>query len=366
MLGVYIHIPFCERKCTYCAFSSFADFSQKKQYIDSLCAEIEGFARKGEQIDTIYIGGGTPSILEPYELEKIFNSLKKTFKINEKSEITIECNPNSVNKEKLELYKLLGVNRLSIGVQSLNDEQLKFVGRLHDSKQALNSIRLAKENGFENISVDLLIGLPNSNPTEFQSHLKILVDEGVKHISTYMLQIEEGTKLKKMIDINPQLCPDEDNMVDIAIKASDFLKEHGFLHYEVSNYAISGYESRHNFKYWTGEEYVGFGLSAHSFLNGQRIANANNFKDYFERKIAYNEVLTDLQKIEEHIMLGLRCRCGVSINFLKKLGYDIEKNANFDEYLKRNVLTREGNKVFLNENLYHVNNVVIVNLMPNF
>ena len=366
MLGVYIHIPFCERKCAYCAFSSFADFSKKTKYIDSLCDEIESFYRNGERVDTIYIGGGTPSVLELSELEKIFNSLKRTFKISKNSEITIECNPNSINKGKLEFYKSLGVNRLSIGVQSLNDEQLKFVERLHNSKQALDSIRLAKESGFENISVDLLIGLPNSSPEEFQLQLKTLIDEGVKHISTYMLQIEDGTKLKRMIASNPQLLPDEDNMVDIAIKTSDFLKKYGFLHYEVSNYAISGYESRHNFKYWTGEEYVGFGLSAHSFLNGQRVANANSFNDYFESEIAYKEVLTDLQKIEEHIMLGLRCKCGVNINFLKTFGYDIEKNANFDEYLKRNVLIRKGDKIYLNEDFYHVNNIVIVNLMPNF
>ena len=364
MLGVYIHIPFCERKCNYCAFSSFADFSQKTRYIDSLCQEIESFERKNEHIDTIYIGGGTPTVLEPFEMEKIFASLKKTFDIDKNSEITVECNPNSLSREKLLCYKALGVNRLSIGVQSLNDEQLKFAGRLHNSQQALDSIRLAREIGFENISVDLLIGLNNSNEDEFIKNLKILLDEKIKHISTYMLQVEDKTPLKSLIDQNPDLMPDDDNMVEILLKTADFLKKNGFLHYEVSNFALKGYESKHNYKYWSGEEYVGFGLSAHSYLNGERFANASNFEDYFSRKIASREVLTSAQKIEEHIMLGLRCSLGIDVEFIKSLGYDIQKNSNFQEFLKRGILFEKGDKICLNEDFYQVNNFVIVSLMP--
>lgn len=363
MLGVYVHIPFCEKKCTYCAFSSFADFSQKEKYITSLCDEINAFSRKGECVDTIYFGGGTPSTVEPQEIEKILAAIKNQFNVNSNCEITIECNPNSITREKLVFYKKLGINRLSLGVQSLNDDQLKFAGRLHNAEQAINALRLAKKVGFENVSADLLIGLPGCNYADFEDMLKTLLNEGVKHISTYMLQVEENTKLKKMIDDNPELMPDDDNMVEILSKTANFLKKNGFLHYEVSNFALKGYESKHNYKYWSGEEYVGFGLAAHSFLDGKRIANPSDFKDYFDRKNVFSESLTNDQKIEEHIMLGLRCNRGINTRFLKNLGYDIEQNDYFNEFVNKKILIKDGEKIFLAEDYYYVNNFIIVSLL---
>lgn len=364
MLGVYIHVPFCEKKCSYCAFSSFSDFSQKGKYITSLCDEIEGFYRKGERIDTIYIGGGTPSVLNEDEITKIFSSLKKTFVIDDKCEITIECNPNSTTKEKLLAYKSLGVNRLSIGVQSLNDDDLKFAGRLHTGKEALKKIELAKEVGFKNISIDLLIGLPYSSEEEYEKNLQTIVGLGITHISTYMLQIEDNTPLKSMVLKNPSLLPDDDNLAEFASKTANFLKKSGFLHYEVSNYALKGYESKHNLKYWTGEEYVGFGLSAHSYLEGKRIANANDFDDYYKRKISGAEVLTQAQKIEEHIMLGLRCSNGIDKEYLKSQGFDIGQNEYYKDFVARGILKVEGQKVYLSEDYYFVNNFIIVSLLP--
>lgn len=364
MLGVYIHIPFCERKCNYCAFSSFSDFSEKEKYISSVCDEIENFSRKGENVDTIYIGGGTPSVLSEDEITKIFTSLQRSFDITSNCEITIECNPNSMTKEKLLTYKSLGVNRLSIGVQSLNDEDLKFAGRLHSAGEALEKIELAKEVGFKNISIDLLIGLPNSTDEEFEKNLKKIVNSGIKHISTYMLQIEEGTKLKKIVEENPELLPDDDKLAEMASKTAEIFKKCGFLHYEVSNYALPGYESRHNFKYWTGEEYVGFGLAAHSYLDGKRMANAKNFNDYYERKNIEIENLTIAQKIEEHIMLGLRCLNGIDKKYLKLNGYDIVKNDYYKDFVKKGVLIDDGDKIYLNEDYYFVNNFIIVSLLP--
>ena len=364
MLGVYVHIPFCERKCNYCAFSSFTDFSEKERYISSLCDEIENFEQKGKSIDTLYIGGGTPSVLSEGEIEKIFSSLNTTFKIEKDCEISIECNPNSLTREKLECYKKLGINRLSIGVQSLNDKQLKFAGRLHSADEALEKISLAKEMGFENISVDLMIGFPFSSDDEFLNNAEKLLKKDIKHISIYMLQVEDNTKLKEIVQHNPELLIDDDRMAEMASKMAIFLKKNGFFHYEVSNYALKGFESKHNFKYWTGEEYVGFGLSAHSFLKGVRYANSNSFEGYYQRKIASYEVLTEDQKIEEHIMLGLRCYYGIDKTYLKSLGYNIEESVYYSDYVKKNIIIENKNKVFLNEEYYFVNNFIIVSLLP--
>lgn len=368
MLGVYIHIPFCEKKCNYCAFSSFSGREREiDKYISSLTKEISSFKDKNglQKIDTIYIGGGTPSILTPLQIERIFESLKSNFLIEENCEITIECNPNSLNKEKLESYKKEGVNRLSIGVQSLDDNDLKFIGRLHNSEKALASIRLAKECGFENISVDLLIGLKNSNVDNFISQLEVLINEDIQHISTYMLQIEENTPLEKMVKENADLLPSDDESVEIYNESAKFLQKRGFLRYEVSNFAKNGYESRHNLKYWSGENYIGFGLSAHSYMNGVRFANSNNFEDYYSRKLSLKEVLTKEQLIEEHIMLGLRCKNGIDIKFLKDLNYDIEKNQYLNEFIERGILKRTENKIFINPEYYGINNFIIVHLLPN-
>lgn len=363
MKGVYIHIPFCEKKCCYCAFSSFVMKKDKiDEYVSYLTKEIR--KRKGEEIDTIYIGGGTPSLLDEKQIKEIFLALKETFKISKDAEITIECNPNSLTEEKAKLYKNLGINRISIGIQSLDDDKLKFVGRKHNAKQAIESIEIAKKCGFENISVDLLIGLKNETEKSFLSQLKILVDMGVKHISTYMLQIEDKTMLKKMVEENPNLLPNDEENVDIFEKTAKFLRKNGFLHYEVSNFAKKGFESRHNKKYWSGEEYIGFGLSAHSFEKGVRKANANTFKDYYQGKIALEEKLTDKQKIEEHIMLGLRCDLGIDTKYLEKLNYHIKDNESSKDFKEKGILIEEKDRVKLNPDFYVINNYIIVSLLP--
>ena len=360
MLGVYIHIPFCEKKCNYCAFSSFARLGEKQKYISSLVQEIGGY--KGEnKVDTIYIGGGTPSLLSNDELGQILNALKEKFSIEKDSEITIECNPNSLSEEKLKFYKENGVNRISIGVQRLNDEKLKILGRLHNYSQALQTIDLAKKY-FENVSVDFIIGLQDEWE-QYEKEIEKLIEEKVKHISVYMLQVEEKTPLQKMVLKNPGLILEDEEYVEIYEKMVKKLKKNGFFQYEVSNFAQKGFESKHNFKYWSGENYIGFGLSAHSYIDGVRFANASNFDDYYKRKIELKEVLTDKQKVEEHIMLGLRCRNGIDKNFIKSFGYDIEKNKNYNDYLSQNILIESGDKVFLNPDYYSVNNLVIVNLL---
>ena len=365
MLGVYVHIPFCESKCTYCAFSSFVKGEEEqKRYVDKLVKDIEKFAeKKTRQIDSIYIGGGTPSMLKPATIQPLFEALKKNFEWKEGIEFTIEANPCSLTEEKLEIYKKNGVNRLSLGVQSLDDEALKFIGRRNNAKQALQAIEMAKKY-FDNISCDLLIGLKDMQEESFLSQIDTLAGLSVKHISAYMLQVEEGTPLAKMVAKDEKLLPEDDQSVDVYEKMVEKLAGLGFDRYEVSNFAKKGFESRHNFKYWIGEEYVGFGLGAHSLLNGVRSAYCATFEDFYADKLSSHEVLSDAQKLEEHIMLGLRCRAGISKIVMKSLGCDITANENYKSFVEKGILIEKGDIVNLNPNYYGVSNYIIVKLLP--
>ena len=365
MLGVYIHIPFCESKCHYCAFASFVrNKEEQNRYIASLIEEIKEFSKHNKkEIDSIYIGGGTPSIISVENIQKLIDCLKDNFYWNKKLEFTIEANPCSLTEEKLKFYKDRGVNRLSLGIQSLENDKLKAIGRRHDVQEAINKIKLAGKY-FDNLSCDMLIGLPNMDQEDFLKQIEWLASLNVKHISAYMLQVEEGTPLVKMIDNKEILLPDDDESVETYEKMANLLSKIGFERYEVSNFAQKGYESKHNFKYWTGEDYIGFGLGAHSYFEGKRFANSSNFNDYYVRKIAYVEDITPQMKIEEHIMLGLRCKAGISKKFLNDLGFDISKNENFQEFKNKQILIETDDKILLNENFYGVSNYIIASILP--
>ena len=365
MLGVYLHIPFCQKKCAYCAFSSFVTGEEERdKYTQALIGEIEKFSKYNQRkIDTIYIGGGTPSLLSIKNMDKIIKALKNNFDIAKDCEFTIECNPCSLTEEKLQFYKNSGVNRLSLGVQSLEDEKLKTIGRVHTKDEAKAKIELSKKY-FENISVDMLIGLPNMDKNKFLSQIEWLAKSGIKHISAYMLQVEEGTTLYRQVEKNPSFVPEDDDSVDAYEEMAKVLAENGFERYEVSNFAKQGFESRHNLKYWTGEEYIGFGLAAHSYIGGIRKANASSLEEYYQGLIEGSETLSTEQKIEEHIMLGLRCKKGISKKFLLNLGYDILKNEEFIELQKQGILIVKGDSVVLNPDFYGVSNMIIVKLLP--
>ena len=370
MLGVYVHLPFCERKCNYCAFISFTNIQeQEENYVNHLLEEIEQsknkyFEGKKEKIDTIYLGGGTPSIVKLENIEKILDAIKNNFYLSENNEITIECNPNSLDTNKLKFYKKVGINRLSIGVQTLDDKDLKIINRLHTSEQAIDVVRQAREVGFENISVDLLIGLKNQTKENFIKQIEVLKILGVKHFSCYMIQVENGTKLEQLYNLDKNIILNEDESVDIYEKTADFFNKSEFLRYEISNFAVKGFESKHNYKYWTGENYIGFGVAAHSYINGIRYANPKNFSQYYLGENISKEVLTKKQIIEEHIMLGFRCNNGVNIPFLNSLGYDITQNSDYKFMKEKNIIIEKNDKVYLNPNYYGVNNFIIVKLLP--
>lgn len=358
MISIYVHIPFCESKCVYCAFVSFvAGEKEREKYFDALKKEIEACDFDDRDVQSIYFGGGTPSCVSEQEIACVMEEIRKHFRVLENAEITIECNPCSASEKKLEAYKNIGFNRISFGVQSLDNEMLEFLGRQHDKGGALSAIKRATAAGFENISADLLLGLPAGDVKKDAARL---IKNSVKHISAYMLQIEENTPLKNMLERGEVKLPAEDQTAENYQKLALFLQKNGFKRYEISNFALPGYESRHNSVYWIGQKYLGFGLGAHSFDgNNKRWANASNFEDYYAGRVQI-EKLSKIERDEEMIMLGLRCEFGFDT---KELSFDITENKNFNELLQQKIIIKKGDIVTLNADFYGVSNSVILKLL---
>ena len=321
-IGVYIHIPFCKSKCFYCDFVSFAkQENMQKEYVESLKKEIEYWLEKNNDISikTIYIGGGTPSYIDSKYIVEILELFKKF--TNTDAEITIEVNPGTANYEKLLEYKMAGINRLSIGLQSTNDSLLKEIGRIHNFEQFLNTYNLARKVGFKNINVDLMIGLPNQKISDIKDALKEIIKINPEHISVYSLILEEGTKLEKMINEGVLQLPDEDLERQMYWYVKDYLELNGFKHYEISNFAKKGFESKHNLDCWKQKEYIGFGIAAHSYIDNKRFGNICDLNMYiencnnnnFEANVIVDEVLSIDAKMKEYMLLGLRKIDGISI-----------------------------------------------------
>ncbi len=355
-LGLYLHIPFCKRKCAYCDFYS-AVFSEEltDKYITALKREIKQWGGKiNRPIDTIYLGGGTPSLLN-IRLPELLECVRQSFNVTENAEITLEVNPQGDIFEVLQNAKLAGVNRLSIGVQSGNDDELKILGRAHTKADAENAVRVARTLRFTNISLDLMLGLPHSSLTSLKQSLDFLTDLNPEHISSYILKIEPNTAFEKQQ--NTLCLPDEDSVCDQYLFMCKYLENKGYSHYEISNFAKPTFESRHNLKYWNCEEYLGIGPSAHSFIDGKRFYYPRNLKAF----INGNTPLSDGEggSEEEKLMLALRLKKGMSIRNLPqdkaklfvKNGLAIIENDNFS-------LTNKGmlvsNQIIMDllENLY--------------
>jgi putative coproporphyrinogen dehydrogenase len=335
-IGLYIHIPFCKQKCSYCDFCSYANKeSFIKRYIQCVLKEIIEVGNNNKidfengkddlfLVKTIYIGGGTPSLIDSKYIVQIIEDIKLNFEIDEKAEITIEVNPGTVTLEKLEDYKRAGINRLSIGLQSTHEHLLKEIGRIHTYLDFLDTFRFAREAGFENINVDLMIGLPNQTLAEVQDSIEEIVSMEPEHISVYSLILEEGTPLFKKVEEGLEL-PDEELERKMYWNVKRILEANGYNHYEISNFAKQGYESKHNLDCWNQKEYIGFGIAAHSYTNGIRYSNIENIeqyiKNYDEDKTEENLVFHEKQDMEamqkEYMLLGLRKIDGVSIQEFK-------------------------------------------------
>ena len=334
-LGLYIHIPFCKQKCYYCDFVSYAKNEKFfERYIGALLEEMNNFFDNNDvEIKTIYIGGGTPSIIDAKYIEEIMNFFKKRDLLKKTKEITIEVNPGTVDEEKIKCYKKAGINRLSIGLQSTDDNMLKKIGRIHCYKDFLNTYKFAKEAGFDNINVDIMIGLPEQKIFNVKNTLEEIINlepEPPKHISVYSLIVEENTPIEKMINDGTLELPDEENERNMYWYVKNFLELNGYNHYEISNFSKDGYESIHNSDCWKQKEYIGFGVAAHSFIDDVRFGNTSNLDEYlrncenkdFENNRIIDEVEKDLfSKEQEFMLVGLRMIDGVSIQeFKNKFG----------------------------------------------
>ena len=322
-IGVYIHIPFCIKKCDYCDFISYCNKQDLvEEYIEKLKEEINIELNKMEyKIKTIYIGGGTPSSVDSKYIVDILNVIKEKYNIDN-VEITIEVNPGTITKEKLLDYKTAGINRLSIGLQETSNQLLKQIGRIHTYEEFLETYNLARQVGFKNINVDLMIGLPNQSISDIKNSLNKIINLNPEHISVYSLILEEGTKLyKKYEEIKIEL-PDEELERNMYWYVKNTLENNGYMHYEISNFAKDGYESKHNISCWKQEEYIGFGINAHSYIDSTRYSNIESIEEYiedFDKIVHEKQVIEDMQK--EYMLLGLRKIEGISVQeFKNKFG----------------------------------------------
>ena len=319
-LGLYIHIPFCIKKCKYCDFVSFSNkMNIVEEYIEVLKQEIEKAKIENKKITTIYFGGGTPSAIDAKYIQEILDKIRDKWNI-ENAEITIEVNPGTVDVSKLEDYLKMGINRLSIGLQSTSNMLLKLIGRIHTYEEFLSSYEIARKVGFSNINVDLMIGLPTQNLTDVEGDLKKILELNPEHISIYSLIIEANTPIEKEIKEKRMYLPSEDAERKMYWKVKENLEQSGYIHYEISNFSKPHYMSKHNSNCWNQKEYIGFGLAAHSYINGERKSNTENLEEYILQNGAKNTVhekqdIDAMQK--EFMMLGLRKIEGVSISDFK-------------------------------------------------
>lgn len=325
-LGIYIHIPFCMQKCLYCDFVSYINKSEcVKEYINCMIKEIQSYDFKKYNITTIYIGGGTPSFIESDYIKEIINVIQNKLEKNdtrwEDIEITIEVNPGTVTLEKLNDYKTVGINRISLGLQATQDRLLKQIGRLHNYKDFLEAYELLKRVGFNNINVDLMIGLPNQSIKDLKESLEKIIKLNPNHISVYSLIIEDGTPISKLLDEEKIKLPDEEIERQMYWYVKNKLELNGYNHYEISNFSKKGKESKHNLNCWKQKQYIGIGAAAHSYFKDIRYSNTNNIEEYIknikENNIEKNRKIEEKQTIEdkknEFMMLGFRMIEGVNI-----------------------------------------------------
>lgn len=344
-LGIYVHIPFCIKKCSYCDFISYANqYEKQEEYIDKVINEIEDNKKllQNNKITTIYFGGGTPSSIKPQLIEKILKKIFECGKIknSEEIEITIEVNPGTVTKDNLQLYRDCGINRLSIGLQSGKDEILENIGRIHRYEQFIDTYNWAIESGFKNINVDLMLGLPEQTISDLKDSLEKVTNLEPKptHISVYSLIVEEGTEIEKKISKGEIFLPYEEEERNQYHYTKNFLELKGYKHYEISNFAKKGFESKHNLNCWEQIQYIGFGVAAHSYIDGIRYSNTYDLNEYLSKQSKSIKTIEEKQNKDdmekEYMLLGLRKLEGISINKFK------EKFGENPIYLFRNELQK--------------------------
>lgn len=369
-LGLYIHIPFCRTKCLYCDFCSFVsrDEGERERYVCALLDEIKSRGTKAYLVDTIYFGGGTPSLLSVEQIGKILSAIRENFNVADDIEMTLECNPMTHlddGKDYFTALRSLGVNRLSLGVQSAVDSELRLIGRRHTFEEAKRTYRDAREVGFENISLDLMFGIPSQTVESLEHSLYEFISLGAEHISIYSLQLEEGTPLHRMQDRYD--LADDDKMADMYELVSRTMRKSGYRHYEISNFARTGKESRHNSKYWKLDEYLGLGLSAHSDFSGKRSENTTDMGAYLDGRYHLDEKEIGKREREvEFVMLGLRMSEGISKSeFFERFSIDFDEKygEKLKELEKLSYIENNEERVTLNERGFELSNAIISEIL---
>lgn len=375
MAGIYIHIPFCKTRCKYCDFFSTTHLEKRSQYVEALLAEMKdriaiahSEASNSPQsvqypISTIYIGGGTPSTLEVEQLRRLGEEairLAGDEAKGERREITLEANPGDITLEKATAWRAIGINRLSMGIQSFDDDLLRLIGRRHTAEQAREAVAIAQAAGFDNISIDLMYALPSQTMEQWQRDVAEALQLGVQHISTYGLIYEEGTVLTALLERGHITPVDEDTEIQMYDYLVEQLTANGFEHYEVSNFALPNRRSRHNSNYWNDTPYIGLGAGAHSYDGTVRSWNISDVDAYIEQAMAHHlqpeqEILTEEQRHTERVMLGLRTNQGIS-----NCEIDLSKAM---PYIEQGLLTQKGERIVATTKGYHILNRIIEDLL---
>ncbi|MFV0330480.1 MAG: radical SAM family heme chaperone HemW [Dysgonomonas sp.] len=373
MAGIYIHVPFCKTRCIYCDFYTRTDISPKNNYVQALCKEIE--LRKnyisGEKIKTIYFGGGTPSQLSYDDFSRIFETIYNRFDVAPTAEITMEANPDDLTSHYLQIIQKLPFNRLSIGIQSFNDDELKFLKRRHSAAKAKEAVGLCKSLGYDNISIDLMYGLPGQTMEIWQKNLDEAISLDIQHISSYHLIYEQGTRLYRLFKLGDVKPVDEDLSVDMFSVMIDKLSIAGFEHYEISNFAKSGLYSKHNSSYWLGEKYLGLGPAAHSFDGQNRAWNIASISKYIdgiaEEKPAIEvEVLDTNTRYNDFILTGMRTKWGVNLKELEdQFGMGMKNYCikNVQKYINQGFVHQENNVLKLTRTGIFISDGIMSDLM---
>ncbi len=369
-LGMYLHIPFCLRKCNYCDFCSYPDrdATVRERYVDRLCEELiaRSDSVSGRAVDTLYFGGGTPTLLSCAQIEQLMDTVRSHYTLLPDTEITVECNPATANTEKLTALRTLGINRLSIGAQSANDAELASLGRLHRFSDTVATVRAARAAGFDNLSLDLMYGIPHQTKNSFAATLQAILALSPEHLSVYSLIVEPNTPFYDTRDTLP--LPDEDSLCDMTDHLLATLRAAGYERYEISNFARDTHVSRHNLHYWRLDDYLGFGPAAHSLLGNVRTGHSRDLDAYLagEDTTEEEEMLDDAAARDEYLMLRLRLTAGVDKkDFFDRFGvaFDTLYGKRAAPFVRKGLLVDVGDRIFFTDQGFSVSNAVLSELL---
>lgn len=372
-IGLYIHIPFCKSKCLYCDFNSCAGHDElKTDYLQALIKEINIYGNRNLEVDTIFVGGGTPSIMPVGTISTLMAEIKKCFSVDEDAEITIEGNPNSITPTIVSEWKDCGVNRVSIGLQSSNNNLLKLIGRTHNKQDYINAVEIVQGVGINNINTDCMIGLPRQKLTDVKHTLKLITKMNCPHVSVYSLILENNTPLYDMVNKKELTLPKEAKALGMYEYAQKYLREKGYTRYEVSNFSKKNYECKHNLHTWQMHEYLGFGAGAHGFIDNVRYSNLEDIEEYIskinnkEKPVELKEKINQKEILEEYVMLGLRTKYGIDLDYIKKeFKVDLlkEKKSTINSFIENKFINLVYNRIIATDLGVTVLNKIILDLL---